>query len=602
VNRPGWSRLTPLLLLLIGLSITAAIGYYLSWQNGLDTLARQNRQQLEQFIGHIESQLARFEFLPELIARNNLLIDALNDPDNRGRLDIVNHYLEDINRITGASDTYLMDDQGTTLAASNWQSDTPFVGSNFSFRPYFSEAMQGRLGRYFALGTTSNKRGYYFAYPLKHAARVTGVLVIKMDLSNIEQRWAGRDTRFIVTDPHGIIFITTHQPWLYKTIRPINDATRNSILQSRQYGDEPIGQLELNPRSTNSGTHLVMQLSTDGEARKTNYLADQRTLSEPGWTVTILSPLTSIQQASLVALLMVVLSGALLLLIGYLLWQRHRRRQEQERFNREAQRKLEQQVQIRTADLRNEIEEHKRTEQTLRDTQDELIQTAKLAVLGEMSASISHELNNPLAAIRSYADNGRKFLQIGQSQEADDNLERITSLTERMAKISAQLKFFARKSSGNLKSVVIEYVIQSAIDITRPRHRKMVSSIRTGGVTPGLAVRADHVQLEQVLVNLINNAALALEAQDDAYIEISTRQHSSAIQIIVEDNGPGIEHHHLERIFDPFFTTRESGLGLGLSISSRIIESMNGTMQVENRPQRGARFIITLPAVEPQHD
>ena len=154
------------------------ITHFFSWQNGFQRLHMSNQQQLEQFIEHLDSRLARFKFLPQLIAKNQLLVELLNDPKSTPRVDLVNHFLEEINTITGASDTYLMDAQGWTLAASNWRSKRPFVGINFSFRPYFVYALQGKTRQYFALGTTSGERGYYFAYPISYAATIIGVIVV----------------------------------------------------------------------------------------------------------------------------------------------------------------------------------------------------------------------------------------------------------------------------------------------------------------------------------------------------------------------------------------------------------------------------------------
>jgi two-component system, NtrC family, C4-dicarboxylate transport sensor histidine kinase DctB len=593
---------SPKLLTLIGilliLAVASWISYVVSWRNGIEQLTAENQQQLEQFVAHLESQLARFQFIPELIAKNRLLVEALNEPENSARINLVNHFLQEVNTITGASDTYLMDNKGLTLAASNWQDELTFVGRNFSFRPYFIEAMKGNQGRYFALGTTSGERGYYFAHPLVYAAEVIGAIVLKMDLSHIEQRWSNRETQFIVVDDDGIIFITTRPGWLYHSIRPLSDEKIEQVLSSRRYGDIRIEPMSYQTSASSFNENIITRISEPGSNKSIQYLTHSYDMPGAGWTVSILAPLDNTDQTSFTAMIIIQLIGALLLLIIALAWQRRRRRQERDRFQLESQKKLEQEVSIRTADLVNEIEEHKHTEQILRDTQHELIQTAKLAVLGQMSASISHELNNPLAAIRSYADNARQFLNLNKTTKADENLARIADLTERMGKISSQLKFFARKSSGNLEPVVIEYVIQSSIDITSPQRKNSTVKIYTDGIQPGLSVRADHIQLEQVLVNLINNAVHALSDQQQGEVHISTEKVNNQIFIHVADNGPGIDEDNLEHIFDPFFTTRESGLGLGLSISSRIIDSMNGKLSAVNRKQGGARFSIALSSAE----
>ncbi len=591
-------KLLSIIVISIVIALLVWVSHTVSLQNGLNQLNTSNQQQLEQFIGHLDSQLARFQFLPNLIAKNQILVELLKNPQSTPRVDLVNHFLEDINTITGASDTYLMDGQGLTLAASNWQSKRPFVGRNFSFRPYFTEAMSGQLGRYFALGTTSGKRGYYFAYPIKYAADNIGVIVIKMDLSNIELRWSGRDSQFIVSDPNGIIFITTEADWLYKSIKTLTPQIQDTITRSRRYADNKFKLLGLHTQQQISATSSIVQLPKKDTATKTEYLTLTQNMPDAGWSVMILAPLKNIKQNSLQVITVLLLVLLLLMLSGLLSWQRHKRRLEKERFQLESQKLLEHKVSVRTKDLTQEVEQHKQTEKILRETQGELIQTAKLAVLGELSASISHELNNPLAAIRSYADNARQFLTLNKLAKADENLGRIAGLTERMAKISSQLKFFARKSSGNLELIKIKTVIKTAIDIVTPQSKRNQITINTIKPQTTLMAMADTIQLEQVLINLINNAMNAIETQTQGHIDIISEQQKEWILIHVDDNGPGINSNHLDKIFDPFFTTRESGLGLGLSISARIINGMNGHLSATNLPDSGARLTISLPAVE----
>ncbi len=581
-------------MLLSGCVLVVWLGHYLSWINGLNQSRDASRQQLEQFIGHLDAQLARFQFLPRLIAQNRLLVDLLQHPDSSPRVDVVNHFLEETNAITGASATYLMDANGLTLAASNWRSEHPFIGKNFNFRPYFQRAMQGDSGRYFALGTTSGKRGYYFSYPINYGASTLGVIVIKMDLSNIEQRWSNRDNQFIVTDEDGVIFITTNPGWLFHSIHPLTPQIRRKIATSRRYADTRIAALQL--QALEHLTQGVDLLRLTQASQNSEYLALQQAMPDAGWRVMILTPLKDISHNALISVSLLLLMLLILWLIGLLGWQRYKRHQEHERFQLEAQRQLERKISERTRDLTEEIDQHKRTEKELRETQDELIQTAKLAVLGQMSTSISHELNNPLAAIRSYADNARQFLKLGKPDQADENLDRIASLTERMARISSQLKAFARKSSGKLEAVKIAQVVQSALDIVNPQLKHRHIRIHTQAIDGELLVMADPIQLEQVLINLINNAINAVDASDGE-IHIKTEQQQEWIMIHVEDNGPGIRSENLDKIFNPFFTTRKSGLGLGLSISARILDSMKGHLSASNPASSGARFSIALAAV-----
>ena len=569
-------------------------GSYISWKFGIEKLQTNSQQQLDQFVSHLDARLARFKFIPQLLSKNTILVDVLKEPENSPRIDLVNHFLEDINTIIGASDTYLMNAQGLTLAASNWQNKHTFINKNFNFRPYFTQAMKGNLGRYFALGSTSGKRGYYFAYPIIYAGQSLGVIVVKMDLSNIELNWSNRKIQFIVSDPEGITFITTQPKWLYQSIKPLSTETLKQIHLSQRYNGIDIKNMDINIlRSISANSSILKIINSIGKSNN-DYFTIQTNIPDAGWDVMILAPLTELRKNQLNTTIVLTLIIILSLLVSFLIWQRIKRQHEREHFQHEAQKQLEHQVTVRTTDLTHEIDERKRTEKILRETQDELIQTAKLAVLGQMSASISHELNNPLAAIRSYTDNARKFLSLNKYQPVDENLCRIVRLTKRMSKISSQLKFFSRKSNQTMEVISIQKVILSAIDIVSHNYKNSSSVINIKNDFADLKVRADIIQLEQILINLINNAMQAIDDQKQGEVTIHIEQKNQWALIHIDDNGQGIELQYIEKIFEPFFTTKKSGLGLGLSISARIMDIMNGKLSVSNLPAGGARFTISL--------
>ena len=576
------------------LVLTFWITWSASWQQSLRELELGNQQYLEQFSGHLDSRLSRFRFLPQLVAKNRLLSDLLKSPGNLSNVQAVNRFLEEVNQITGASDTYLMNAAGLTVAASNWRKELTFVGQNFSFRPYFELAMQGRVGHYFALGATSKQRGYYFSYPVRRSASTVGVLVIKMDLANIEQYWSNQNTQFVVTDPDGVIFITTTPQWLYRGIRPLSQRDLDRIKGTFRYADATVGSLTYRRQDTVSDNSRIVEMGLLGEP-PTSYLASFREVPEAGWSVRVLTPLNELNGDSLVIALAAVLLMISVLSIALLIRSRVKRQQERERIYQEAHRQLEQKVSARTLDLENEIQQHRETAKTLHETRDELIQSAKLAMVGEMSASIGHELNNPLAAIRSYADNARQLLAKDRGEKVEENLERIAGLTERMARISTQLKFFSRRSSGRLERKNLSSVIQTAVEIASPQFREKHLRVDTQQVDPVFHAEVDAIQLEQVLINLISNAVHAIGEQDGGEISISTERDDGWVLIHVDDSGPGIDDKDLSRIFEPFFTTRESGLGLGLSISARIVAGMNGKLSAKNLAEGGARFTISLP-------
>lgn len=262
----------------------------------------------------------------------------------------------------------------------------------------------------------------------------------------------------------------------------------------------------------------------------------------------------------------------------------------------EAKQKLEYLVMERTSELHAEIHQRSKTEQQLRKTQGELIQAAKLAVLGQMSASISHELNNPLAAIRSFADNGRRFLSAGKIERVDDNLARISSLTERMAQISTQLKSFARKSDDdNLSQVQLSPLILSAKELMAGQFKSQLIDFTFDLAPQPIHILVNPIQLEQVLINLLTNAMQATAENDTRQIRLSVEKLAEQVSIHIDDNGSGISDSQRQTLFEPFFTTKKNGLGLGLSISQQIIENMNGKISAGQSQLGGARFTITLP-------
>lgn len=574
--------------------LTLVISVQWLWQSSLEELKITNQQQLDRFNRHLESQLGHFAFIPQLMSRQGIIINALMSPSNTAQLDITNRHLASINSIVGASDTYLLDIKGKTIAASNWSQQDTFIGDNYAFRPYYQDALQGNNGQYFALGSTSGKRGYYFSYPVSYAGEIIGVIVVKMDLSLIEKDWIAKDQHFLVSDSNNIVFISSEKEWLFKSLSPLVEQKEQLILEGRRYLDKKIDSIAITGDLQKNASILTM---ANKKPFANYYLSLISVSKEKNWTVRVFAPIAPI----LIACLLLILFISLISLLGYLTFtlikQKQNRQHEQVLLEAKSKQRLEYKVMQRTSALQAEIAERHKAESALRSTQKELIQSAKLAVLGQLSASISHELNNPLSAIRTYAENAVLFLERNQLDHVSNNLNRIGLLTERMAKISSQLKSFARKSNGELHLIALQPVIMAAHELLKPQLKVNATSLALQLPTSLIYVKAEPIQLEQIIVNLLSNALQSMQNSEEKQIVIQLDVDEISATIKVLDKGTGINENDLPHLFEPFFTTKETGLGLGLSISQQIISNMHGTLTAKNRLSAGAEFTIALPLV-----
>ena len=596
------SRLPILLLITYGLLMI--LGGHWVWKISHQSLLEDHQSKLDRFSVHIASQLDKFAHIPELLSKDKELIDALHAPDNSAQIELTNRYLAHVNQVIQASDTYLLDHIGTTIAASNWNQSHSFVGRNFAFRPYFQHAFSGKENQYFALGSTSGKRGYYYSYPVSYAAEIIGVIVVKMDLSLIEASWKGKQSYFVADDKDHVVFMSSNPDWLFKSLKPLDSERKREIQEGRQFLDTDIKSLNFNG-DLGSSTSTIQSLHPLVHEQ---FFVSSRFVKQPRLTVRVLSP-THLVWWDLISYLVVLsLVFAIIYLALQLNLNRIHRRVQIDRLQSEAKQKLEFLVLERTSELHAEVLQRTETEKVLRQTQDELIQAAKLAVLGQMSASISHELNNPLAAIRSYADNGRLFLAKEKFERVDDNLSRISSLTDRMAKISHQLRSFAKKSNAeDLSQLQLLPLIHSSIELMKPQLKAERVTISPLPDKLDALIQANAIQLEQVIINLITNGIQAMEGQENKQLSLEFEYHTNAnseryIQLHIDDNGPGFAHDTPQQFFEPFHTTKKNGLGLGLSISQQIIRGINGELTHAKSPLGGARFTICLPLITEQQN
>ncbi|MGD9948971.1 MAG: ATP-binding protein [Desulfobulbus sp.] len=563
---------------------------------------------MELYISYLRGVLEKYEGLPELLATNKQLVTFLQNPGSRERINALNRYLETINNISDASDTYLMNRDGLTIAASNWNTPKPFVGRNFSYRPYFKQAMDGKLGRYFALGTTSSERGYYFAYPVRYEGRILGAVVIKINIDSIEENWSDQNANFLVVDPDGVIFITTQEQWRFRSMRPLDPQVLKRLAETQRYPNATLEPIKL-VEEQNVAQGKVIKLMMEDAGKIKTFLQQESVMAQAGWRVYTLSEFKPVETKVILTLMSIVGVGGLGVLTMLLFWQHQQQVAERHRFVEDNRRMLEtanEKLEIRVAErtaalthtneqLRQEIQERQKTAEELRKTRRELIHAAKLAALGQMSTVITHELNQPLAAIRAYTDNAVQLLAKGRQGDVNWNLEQIKELTERMGQLAMQLKIFARKSSGKLNVVPLHGVLDGAMEVMAPIISKSGVKL-TIDMPPELeGVRANAVLLQQVLVNLLANGLQAVAEQEERHVTITVSREEDKVLLRVQDNGPGIDPPLARRIFEPFFTTKDpgKGLGLGLTISARIMEDMGGRIRVVQTGY-GACFEITL--------
>ncbi len=575
-------------------------GGALATRSYMDEASLQASSALRLAVSALSGHLSRYEPLPALIADHDDIKELIAHPDDKALRDAADVYLKHINRLLESSDIYVMTLDGNTIAASNYDQPASFVGQNFSYRPYFQDAAIGRQSRFYALGTTSLKRGYYFASPIRIGGRISGVIVFKVDIDSIETSWRGGEYKIFVSDPEGIVFMTGSPEWLYSSILPLNSARLQRTQASRRYAEAELKPLPIT-RSMLDDHELMTMTSAD----RREYLVLSQYMPEADWTVNVLMDTASVRAQARTTIIAIVLFLCLAGLALAIVLQRRARLAERMRMQTEARNELEHRVEERTADLalvnqriEEEIAERRLTELELRKTQADLIQAGKLAGLGQMSAALSHELNQPLAAAKTYADSAAMLIDLERVPEARDNVRRISGLIDRMASISRHLRNFARKPNEKLGPVALDAVIADTLEIVSARLKTADADLLIELGNDAIMVHAGFVRLQQVLVNIITNAADAVEGLADRRIHVLAERQNDKIILTIRDHGPGVPAAITERIFDPFYTTKGvgKGLGLGLSISYNIVKDFGGSLSVSDHPEGGAVFRIELEA------
>jgi two-component system C4-dicarboxylate transport sensor histidine kinase DctB len=602
----------------VALFITFGVCWSYSYtaQVGIETIRGAAIHRVDIYDTALKSELERYAYLPSLLNLNPDIVRLLQQPGDAAVAGRANRYLAAVNRGAHSNTLYIMGLDGNTLAASNWDEPDSFVEMNFGYRPYFQKALASGSGSFYGLGAASRKAGYFYAERIYAEGKVVGIAAVKINLDRIEQIWRGAGDTALISDEHGVIFLSSRDGWRFKTMDVLSGQARAAIVALHQY-DAPgalqaIGLIRQKPQGdlANIGSFARnVRLGAGAPAfLSSRFLLLSRPISGTTWTISTMSDIRSAEVAAFNVAAGVGLGMALIAVFALYLLQRRRiiaqelaAKHNLRRMNEDLERKVARRTDALSKinkTLKVEIAERWRAEAVLKSTLQELVQAGKMAALGQMSASITHELNQPLAALRTLSANALTFMQRSELDQVRENLQVICGLTERMGNITSQLKRFARKSPTYLDRVLIGSAISNSLFLLDARIRSSnVELIREEPHAEVLAI-AEPNRLEQVLINLIGNAldAMADPASTRApVLTITVSCDADHVCIAVRDTGVGIAEEVRCHLFEPFFTTKDQGegLGLGLTISSSIIHEFGGALLADVRPD-GTVFTVRL--------
>jgi len=532
-----------------------------------ETTRNSAEVRLALYSGNIISELRRNAIVPQLLARDPALIGALNSKDYSQSTQRLISFVEEI----GAVSLMLLDSDGRTVAST----DRNLLGSNHRSEPYFIDGMRSNTTIFSAIERESG--GYRFTYSrrLESGSATLGVIVVEVDLQKFERAWVGISDAVMVRDSTGTIILATTPRW-----RGLNEEEA----LARQ---TPQSAIERAIRLTADWTALPADAYLQGEA----VMRLETRIPFRGWQMTSYTTYTSIRERVNGVLAIEIMGFAILLALAFYALSR-KTALRMTLFQRESA-----ELRALNARLQREIAERERVQETLAVAEQSLAQSSKLAVLGEMSAAVSHELNQPLAAMKTYLAGARLLLRRNRPEEALSSFGRIDDLIERMGAITHQLKSYARKGGETLAPVNMGDALMSSLSMMEPQLRQR--KVRITQVLPRdpVWVIGDRMRLEQVMINLLRNAIDATKSVNDPEIEIILAAGETAT-FSVRDNGVGIED--LENLFEPFCTTKQpgDGVGLGLAISSGIVNDLGGRLSARNGQRGGAVFEVQLPILE----
>ena len=560
----SWRGRVALGLLMVVAVITIAVTNRLLTDRFTETTRNRAELRLALYSGNLLSELRRNAIVPQLLARDPTLISALATRDYSLSTQRLISFVEEI----GAASLMLLDREGRTVAST----DRNKLGSNFRAESYFVEALRANETIFTAQRREAGSYQFSYSRRIIDKGQTLGVIVVEVDLQKFERAWAGISDAVLVTNSEGVIMLATEPRW-----RGLTEA--EALAQQ-----PPESAIQRAIQATADWTALPADAYLQGEA----VIRMEGRIPFRGWRIASFTAYTSVRERVNGVLALEIMGFAILLALAFYMASR-KNAVRLALFQRESA-----ELRLLNARLQREIAEREKVQETLAVAEQTLAQSSKLAALGEMSAAVSHELNQPLAAMKTYLAGARLLLRRNRPEEALSSFQRIDDLIERMGAITRQLKSYARKSGDQLTPVNMSDALASALSMMEPQLKQRRIRITRALPDRAVMVMGDRVRIEQVMINLLRNAVDATQAGAEPEIDILLAAGETAT-LTVRDNGEGIKD--LENLFEPFYTTKKpgEGVGLGLAISSGIVNDLGGRLTARNASDGGAVFEVQLP-------
>lgn len=531
---------------------------------------------LSLYRGTVVSQLERFAHFTYVLARDPYVMATAAG----GATGPLNERLAAFAERSGLEAIYLMDTGGHTISASNAGTQASFVGQNYSFRPYFQAALDGAQGQFYGIGSTTGLPGYFFAEAVRAPGsdEITGVIAIKLGLIPLETQWREAGERVFVANRDGVILLSSEPGWRYATLQPLTEAQRARIRETRQFGSQPLDPLDWQRLDGNlarfgGAEHLHLSTSELPNGWALHYFSSTEPVSTRSWLVTG-------GMVIFAAVLLILTQQRRTARIGAAL----RRSEAEEALLREANDRL-----------AVEIEERRAAERRLERTQDELERASRLAALGQLAASVTHELGQPIAAMRNHLT----AAELGGDAKAGLTA-RMAGLVDRMESITRQLKFFAKGEDSSIGEVDLRDVVRASLALVEPNIDATQTRLELSLPDAPVPVRGNQFRLEQVLTNLLRNAVDAMSDSEERHLAVTVGAQGAWGWCEVADTGHGLGGARLEDLQEPFYTTRPTGqgMGLGLAISASIVREHDGEISTRERQGGGTVFRVDIPLAD----